>query len=79
MSNNYGYENEKDFVMLFNGKYYSDLDKNSKEFLNDLFGEKIDSYEKIIAWKNRVNQKADILIKYKNYVKGISIKCVNRN
>ena len=79
MSNNYGYENEKDFVMLFNGKYYSDLDKNSKEFLNDLFGEKIDPYEKITSWKNRVNQKADILIKYKNYVKGISIKCGNSN
>ena len=78
MSVNYGYQNEYDFVLLFNDKYYSDLDKNSQCFLNDLFGV-IDVNEKIIAWKNKVNQKADIFIKYKNYVKGISIKCGNSN
>ena len=79
MSNNYGYQNEYDFVELFNDKYYSDLDINSQVFLTDLFGEKIDPDEKIISWKNKVNQKIDIFIKYKNYVKGISLKCGNSN
>ncbi len=78
MSVNYGYQNEYDFVLLFNDKYYSDLDRNSQKFLNDLFGQ-IDLNEKIIAWKNKVNQKADIFIKYKNFVKGISLKCGNSN
>lgn len=76
---NYGYQNEKDFVTLFNDKYYSELDKNSQAFIFDLFEEKIDSNEKIIAWKNKMVQKTDIFIKYKNYVKGISIKCGQNN
>lgn len=77
--NNYGYQNEYDFVELFKDKYYSDLDNNSQAFLNDLFGEVLDPNEKIMAWKNKINQKADIFIKYKNYVKGISLKCGNSN
>lgn len=32
-----------------------------------------------MCWKNKSNQKADIFIKYKNYVKGISLKCGNSN
>ena len=79
MSENYGYQNESDFVNLFNNKYYLDLDENSQLFLDDLFGEKIDFEEKIISWKNKINQKIDIFIKYKNYVKGISLKCGNSN
>lgn len=79
MANNYGYQNEYDFVELFNDKYYLDLDKNSQEFLNDLFEEQIDLNEKIICWKNKMPQKADIFIKYKNYTKGISLKCGNSN
>jgi len=76
---NYGYQNEYDFVIAFNDKYYLDLDNNSQAFLNDLFEKEIDSNEKIIAWKNKINQKADIFIKYKNYVKAISLKCGNSN
>ena len=34
---NYGYQNEHDFVELFNNKYFSQLDENSKNFLTDLF------------------------------------------
>ena len=79
MTVNYGYQNEQDFVVLFNDKYYLDLDKNSQDFLNYLFGEIIDPDEKIIAWKNKINQKTDIFIKYKKYVKGISLKCGNSN
>lgn len=76
---NYGYQNEKDFILLFNDQCYLDLDKNSRAFINDLFDEEIDSNVKLIAWKNKMNQKTDIFIKYKNHVKGISLKCGNSN
>ncbi|MBQ3474731.1 MAG: hypothetical protein IJH20_00955 [Bacilli bacterium] len=76
---NYGYQNEYDFVELFNNKNLDELDNNSKIFLRDIFGEIIDSKEKIIAWKNKVVQKADIFIKYKGYIKRISLKCGNSN
>lgn len=64
---------------MFNGKYLSELDENSQNFLNELFGYEIDSTEKILCWKNKMNQKADIFIKYKNYVKSISLKCGQSN
>ena len=76
---NYGYQNEYDFVELFNNKHLCDLDDNSKNFLIDLFGENIDSSETIKSWKNKNQQKADIFIKYKNYIKNISLKCGNSN
>ena len=76
---NYGYQNERDFVMLFNEKYYYELDNNSKCFFKELFGDLCDNKEKIISWKNKDNQKTDIFIKYKNCIKGISLKCGNSN
>lgn len=76
---NYGFQNERDFVLLFNEKVISELDNNSQKFLCELFNEEIDEEERIICWKNKTNQKADIFIKYKNYVKGISLKCGNSN
>jgi len=76
---NYGYQNERDFVELFNNKYIYELDENSKSFLKELFGNIIDDKEQIKSWKNKINQKADIFIKYKNYIKGISLKCGNSN
>ena len=79
MSNNYGYQNEYNFVELFNNKYFYELDNNSQLFLKELFEGKIDNSEKIICWKNKMKQKADIFIKYQNYVKSISIKCDNGN
>ena len=79
MPNNYGYQNENDFVLLFDDKFLDELDSNSQNFLKDLFGDVIDSNEKIHAWKNKMVQKADIFIKYKNYAKGVSIKCGKGN
>lgn len=76
---NYGYQNEYDFVELFNDKYYRELDNNSQKFLKELFGEVIGNEEKLKSWKNRINQKTDIFIKYKNYIKNISLKCGNSN
>lgn len=76
---NYGYQNEKDFVNLFNGKFLYELDDNSQKFIKELFGEIIDNNEPLLSWKNRYVQKADIFIKYKNYIKNISLKCGKNN
>lgn len=76
---NYGYQNEKDFVDLFNRKRLCDLDANSQKFLCELFGENINNNELIVAWKNKMVQKTDIFIKYNNYIKNISLKCGNSN
>jgi len=74
-----GFENEFAFVELFNNKHLCDVDDNSKKFLKELFGEYIDDEEIIKSWKNKMLQKADIFIKYKNQIKSISIKCGNDN
>lgn len=76
---NYGYQNEYDFVNLFNNKKINELDKNSRKFLFDLFGDLLDNEAIIKCWKNRMNQKADIFIKCNNYIKNISLKCGNSN
>lgn len=76
---NYGYQNEYDFAPLFNNKYINELDDNSQKFLKELFGEVLDNKKLIKAWKNKMNQKADIFIKCDNYVKCISLKCGNSN
>ena len=76
---NYGYKNEYDFVELFNDKYFYELDDNSKRFLQELFKDVIDCDEKIKAWKNKMVQKTDIFIKYKNHIRNISLKCGNSN
>lgn len=39
---NYGYQNERDFVLLFNNKYLHQLDNNSQNFLKYLFDDVID-------------------------------------
>lgn len=79
MVKNYGFQNEYDFVELFNDKYLYELDNNSQNFLKELFGDAIDNNEKIKSWKNKMMQKIDIFIKYKNYIKNISLKCGNSN
>lgn len=76
---NYGNQNELDFVELFKDKFFYELDDNSKCFMKDLFGEIIDNTEKILCWKNKSYQKTDIFIKYKNYIKNISLKCGKSN
>ena len=76
---NYGIQNEYDFVDYFNGKYLHELDYNSQKFLKDLFQDVIDEKEVIKSWKNKMPQKTDIFIKYKNYIKNISLKCGKSN
>ncbi len=77
--NNYGFKNELDFVALFNNKYLEELDENSQFFLKDIFGDYINKNEKIKSWKNSLNQKTDIFIKFKNQVKKVSLKYRNKN
>ena len=48
-------------------------------FLKELFGDFIDNDEKIKSWKNKIMQKADIFIKYKNIIKSVSLKCGKNN
>lgn len=76
---NYGYQNEHDFVKLFNDKYVYKLDNNSQQFIFELFGDIVDDSELLKSWKNKSVQKTDIFIKYKNYIKRISLKCGNSN
>ena len=76
---NKGIENEFDFVEMFNNKYLDELDNNSIKFLHDLFGDDIKNDGLIKSWKNKVMQKVDIFIKYKNSIKSISLKCGNSN
>ncbi len=76
---NYGYQNELDFVNLFNEKKLNELDNNSQLFLYELFDNNIENDEPIVSWKNKMVQKTDIFIKYKNIVKNISLKCGNSN
>ena len=76
---NNGIQNEYDFVELFNGKYLHELDNNSQKFLKELFGENIDNEERIVCFKNKLMQKSDIHVKYRNMVRGISLKCGNSN
>lgn len=76
---NYGYQNERDFVGLFNNKYLYELDDNSQKFLKELFGEFINNDEMLKSWKNKVVQKTDIYIKYKNHIRNISLKCGSSN
>ena len=76
---NYGFQNELDFVNLFNNKYLSELDENSQRFIRDIYGEEMKNDEPIKCWKNKIVQKADIFIKYKNSIKNISLKCGNSN
>ena len=76
---NFGIQNERDFADYFNDKYLYELDENSQKFMKELFGNEISNDEQIVSWKNKMAQKADIFIKYKNNVKGISLKCGNSN
>ena len=54
---NYGYQNEIDFVELFNNKYLYELDDNSQKFLKELLWEIIDNEEKLESWKNKKTKK----------------------
>lgn len=76
---NNGFQNEYDFVELYNNKYMHELNNDSQRFIKELFNDEINDNEIYIAWKNRINQKTDIFIKHNNYIKNISIKLGSNN
>lgn len=73
-----GFENEFEFVKYLNGKKVGELNPMFRNLIDDLFYD-ISEDEIIKCWKNHYPQKADIFIKIKNIVKGISIKMGSRN
>ena len=73
-----GYQNEYDFVCYLNHKKIKELDPLTREFIDSIFY-KIHEEDEIKAWRNHFLQKADILIKIQNVVKGVSIKMGARN
>lgn len=62
---NYGYQNEYDFVELFNNKYFSQLDENSKNFLTDLFPLIIDDSKKLGVGKIKWYKKQIFILSLK--------------
>ena len=76
--NNKGIANELDFVSLFDKKLVKELDSNSRELLYSLFNQ-LDENDHIECWKSKFYEKADIKIRIKDDIKGISIKMGERN
>lgn len=60
--NNNGFQNERDFVELFNNKYLYELDERSIVFLKELFGEVVNGK---IKWFRRLIFLLDIKIMLK--------------
>ena len=73
-----GFQNEFDFVLLFNRKKVKELDPVSYELIRTLFGNISNDLE-IKSWRNHYKQKTDIFLKIGNVMKGISIKMGSRN
>ena len=75
---NYGYQNELDFVELFNNKYLYELDVNSQKFLKELFEVDINNDEVIKSWKNKMLQKTGIIrISYSRFCATIVALCLH--
>ena len=73
-----GFDNEFEFVKYLNGKKIKELNPMFRDLIEDIFY-KIDKNEIIKCWKNHYPKKADIFIKIRNIIKGISIKMGSRN
>ena len=73
MSTINGYDNEYEFVKYFNNKVVKELDPTSHDLITTIFNLKSDD-SLIKCWRNHLPQKADILIKIEDHIKGVSIK-----
>lgn len=78
MSNINGYDNEYEFVKYLNGKKIKELDIRTQEIIYSIFYG-INKNDTIKCWRNHLPQKSDILIKIKDYIRGISIKKGSKN
>ena len=73
-----GYKNEYNFVIAINNKRIFELNPAFQDLIHSIYNN-IDDNQIIKAWRNHYDQKADILIKIGNAIKGISIKMGSRN
>lgn len=73
-----GIKNELDFVLMINGKKLNNLPNNMQDLICTIFKD-VKSDSKIICWKSKYFEKADIKIKIDSVIKGISIKSGNNS
>ena len=69
-----GIKNEYAFANYFDNKKIKDLNFQSQELILTLYGKDIDKNQKIECWRSKYIEKADIKIRIKGIIKGISIK-----
>lgn len=58
-----GYANEYEFCEIFNDKFVGDLEENYINFLEDIYEKELDRKSYVICWKQRVNNKTDVIIR----------------
>ena len=73
-----GYDNEFNFIKYLNGKRISELNPMFYDFIIAIFSN-VNENDKILCWKNKYRQKADIFIMINGITKGVSIKKGSRN
>ena len=70
-----GYE----FCDIFNDKFVGDLEENYINFLEDIYEKELDRKSYVICWKQRVNNKTDVILRVGKEKKYISIKSGKNN
>ncbi|MBE6154679.1 MAG: hypothetical protein E7163_03820 [Firmicutes bacterium] len=68
-----GIKNEYDFVLFLNNKIVGNLNKDCQDLLYNIF-DTIKSTDRLICWKSKFCEKADIKIKINKEIRGLSIK-----
>ena len=73
MSEINGFANEFAFVLELNNKTIKELNPLCRDLIDTIFPNENENMI-IKCWRNHLQQKADILIKINNKIKGVSIK-----
>ncbi len=76
--NNKGIANEINFAKMLNKKIVKELPKSYQELLYSLF-ENLNEDDYIECWKSKFTEKADIKVRIRGDIKGISIKMGESN
>lgn len=74
-----GYANEYEFCQVFHDKFVGDLEEKYINFLEDIYEKELDRKSYVICWKQRVNNKTDVIIRVGKEKKYISIKSGKNN
>lgn len=74
-----GYANEYGFCEIFNDKFVGDLEEKYIKFLEDIYEKALDRKSYVICWKQRVNNKTDVILRVGKEKKYISIKSGKNN